>query len=121
MVFQTKLNHKSTPPEKNTGPSFIEKAGYIPAKARIENMILAGQRLVAFRKEQFDMSHDKIDEDFDDPTRSKNYDLADAFQDSLAVNARFTESYEKAQEASDELSNTKSTNSNTKVDENNVE
>ena len=43
-------------------------------------MILAGQRLVEHRKEMYDFSDGKdIDESFTDPTRSKNYDMSDAF------------------------------------------
>ena len=43
-------------------------------------MILAGQRLVEHRKEMYDFSDgNDIDESFTDPTRSKNYDMSDAF------------------------------------------
>ena len=43
-------------------------------------MILAGQRLVEHRKEMYDFSDGKdIDESFTDPTRSKNFDMSDAF------------------------------------------
>ena len=80
MQFQTKYTHEKSPGEVNLGKSLVEKAGYIPAQARIENMILAGQRLVEHRKEMYDFSDGKdIDESFTDPTRSKNYDMADAF------------------------------------------
>lgn len=80
MQFQTKYNHSKSPGEINLGKNFVEKAGYIPAQARIENMILAGQRLVEHRKEMYDFSDGKdIDESFSDPTRSKNYDMSDAF------------------------------------------
>lgn len=79
--------HRSQP-EKNPGKSIVETAGYIPAKNRIENMILAGQRLVDYRKSQFDFEdHDKIDETFSDPTRRPNYDLADATQDNYRLEA----------------------------------
>lgn len=80
MQFQTKYTHEKSPGEINLGKNLVEKAGYIPAQSRIENMILAGQRLVEHRKEMYDFSNDKdIDESFSDPTRSKNYDMADAF------------------------------------------
>ena len=80
MQFQTKYNHSKSPGEVNLGKNLVEKAGYIPAQARIENMILAGQRLVEHRKEMYDFSDGKdIDESFTDPTRSKNYDMSDAF------------------------------------------
>ena len=80
MQFQTKYTHEKSPGEVNLGKNLVEKAGYIPAQARIENMILAGQRLVEHRKEMYDFSDGKdIDESFTDPTRSKNYDMSDAF------------------------------------------
>jgi len=80
MQFQTKYTHEKSPGEVNQGKNLVEKAGYIPAQARIENMILAGQRLVEHRKEMYDFSDGKdIDESFTDPTRSKNYDMSDAF------------------------------------------
>ena len=80
MQFQTKYTHEKSPGEVNLGKNLVEKAGYIPAQARIENMILAGQRLIEHRKELYDFSDGKdIDENFTDPTRSKNYDMSDAF------------------------------------------
>ena len=86
MMFQTPYNRKSSPPEINSGESQTEKAGYIPAKIRIENMMLAGQRLVAHRAEMYDFSDGKdIDETFSDPTRSKNFDMSDAFIMSEAI------------------------------------
>ena len=86
MQFQTKYTHEKSPGEINLGKNLVEKAGYIPAQARIENMILAGQRLVEHRKEMYDFSDGKdIDESFTDPTRSKNYDMSDAFIMSEAI------------------------------------
>lgn len=80
MKFQTRYNHSKTPPERNLLPSLVERAGYIPAQARIENMILAGQRLIEHRAQMYDFDANKeVDEDFYDPTRSKNFDMADAF------------------------------------------
>lgn len=72
-------NRFKTPPEVNSGETLVEKAGYEPAKIKIENMILAGQRLSDYRKSQYDFEGE-IDEDFIDPTRSPNFDLADATQ-----------------------------------------
>nr|QJB18784.1 MAG: hypothetical protein [Microvirus sp.] len=74
-------NYKKTDPEVNDGKSIVEDAGYIPAKTRIENMIFAGQRLAESRKENFDFQPGQdIDESFYDPTRKKNFDLAEASQ-----------------------------------------
>lgn len=66
--------------------SETEQAGYIPPQVQIENMILAGQRLDASRRALYDFdSEEDIDEDAYDPTRSGNYDLADASQASLRI------------------------------------
>ena len=55
-MFNTPHNYKKvSEPEKNSGISLTEKAGYIPAKKRIEDMIFAGQRLSDYRKSQFDL------------------------------------------------------------------
>ena len=99
MNFATKYSLQKTPPEVNKGPSHVEKAGYIPAQARIENMMLAGQRLVAHRAEMYDFKELKdIDENFIDPTRSKNFDMADASQ--FALNLEQKQRAEEALKAS---------------------
>lgn len=69
-----------TPPEQNSGEIKIEKAGYIPAKKRIENLMLAGQQLLMSRSSQFDFPDGEIDENFYDPTRKKGLDMGEAFQ-----------------------------------------
>lgn len=92
--FQTRLSVSvrerkyETPDSK----SETEQAGYIPPKQQIEQMILAGRRLDDFRKEQFDFdSEEEIDEELYDPTRSVNFDLADATQMQIAVKQSLTE------------------------------
>ena len=99
----TKLPIVTPDPESET-----EQAGYIPPKVQIENMILAGQRLDHARSQYDFESEEDIDEDLYDPTRSGNYDLADATQSSLGVEARLREAAEKpsqtAQEAPEEVS-----------------
>lgn len=42
--------------------------------------MLAGQRLVSSRRESYDFPDGQIDETYYDPTRKKDFDLADAFQ-----------------------------------------
>ena len=88
--------------------SETEQAGYIPPKVQIENMILAGQRLDNARSQYDFESEDDIDEDLYDPTRAANYDLADATQSALGVEARLREAAKKpsqtAQEAPGEAS-----------------
>lgn len=92
--FKTHYNASEFPKvyDKTGGEKMVETAGYISAKQRIENMILAGQRLNAYREEMYDINGEKYaDPNFDpdelpiDPTRSGNYDLADAFQQGLQV------------------------------------
>lgn len=92
MVIQSHFNRTPTPPEKNSGEKLVEVAGYITAQQRIELILSAGRRLNEYRKEQFDFHEGKIDEDFFDPTRTKNYDIADGFQDGLTLKSRIKES-----------------------------
>jgi len=88
--FKTQYEEFKRTPEINSGEILVEKVGYISAKDRIENLLLAGHRLENYRKEQYDFdSVDNIDESFTDPTRNKSYDMADAFQDTIALNAKF--------------------------------
>ena len=76
--------------------SETEQAGYIPPQVQIENMILAGQRLDQSRRALYDFaSPDEIDEDAYDPTRSGNFDLADATQMAMSAD----EAIKKAEEA----------------------
>lgn len=64
--------------EKNSGEILVEKVGYISAQKRIENLMLAGERLVASRTEAFDFAEGKEpDLEFSDFTRSKNIDRVD--------------------------------------------
>lgn len=88
MRFNTQYDRVRQPAETNSGITLVERAGYISAQVRIENLMLAGQRLVQARKEMYDFPDGKIDFDFNDPTRRKNYDLADGFQDGLKVEAK---------------------------------
>ena len=91
-MYKTPLN-ASTFQKKyifNSGEKLVETAGYIPAQKRIENLMLAGQRLVASRQALYDCQGG---EEFDDtipfdPTRDPGYDLADAAQDSLGIAER---------------------------------
>lgn len=87
LEFQTKYvgvnDAKAKPPtyEKLSSELLTEQAGYVPPKIQIENMILAGRRLNEARLNQFDFPNEEsIDENASDPTRSGNFDLADASQ-----------------------------------------
>lgn len=78
-MFNTPFNRQKYIPERNSGVKIVETAGYISSQQRIENMILAGQRLTAFRSEQYDFPDEKsVDDNFYDPTRNRGLDLAEA-------------------------------------------
>lgn len=106
--FNTPYDRVRQPPEVNPGGSNVDRAGYISAHKRIENIMYAGQRLVQSRREMYDFEGDEIDEDFNDPTRSKNYDMADAFQADLAAKERIAKAHRDklVQEASLKASQT---------------
>lgn len=79
MKFQTKYERYLMTREKNLGETMTERAGYIPPKIQIEQMILAGVRLDQQRKDLYDFTEDQEDDGtFMDPTREPGYDLADA-------------------------------------------
>ena len=67
MKFNTHFIRERSAPEVNQGETLVEKAGYISAQERIENMILAGQRLVDYRRARHDFEGDEdLDEYFED-------------------------------------------------------
>lgn len=62
----------------------VDRSGYISAKQKIEDLMLAGQKLGELRKARFDFEAGQpLDFDFVDPTRRLEYDLADATMDML--------------------------------------
>lgn len=88
MEFKTQYNRVRQAPEQNDGVTSVDKAGYISAQRRIENIMFAGQRLIQARREMFDFEGNEFDPSFSDPTRNRNYDMADAFQDGLILKER---------------------------------
>jgi len=81
MEFRTSYSRTHSKGEPGGGQIVVERKGYISNKVRIENMMLAGQRLIDYRKEKYDFSDgEEIDEMFIDPTRKKSFDLAEATQ-----------------------------------------
>lgn len=99
-MFNTPYSMKQkTSPEVNSGEIKVDKLGYLPAKKRIENMMLAGQRLKDYRQSQYDFPDGKIDVNFVDPTRQPGYDMADAFQDGLQIDAKLASQEAAAAEA----------------------
>lgn len=87
MKFYTRFERKRDPAETNNGVRKVETAGYIPAKDRITNMILAGHRLVDSRKEQYDFEQGKEDPDYIPVHRRRAYDPAEATQDLIDLNS----------------------------------
>ena len=66
--------------------SKTESAGYIPADVQINMFIEAGRRLDKARIEAYDFGpNEEVPEDFIDPTRSGDFDLADASRLGKAV------------------------------------
>lgn len=101
MKFKTHYTSEPYPGEVNSGEILVETAGYVSAEKRISNLMLAGQRLADYRKGLYDFDHNQeLDESFSDPTRSKNYDLADAFQDELSLHERLSKAGVKVNEPS---------------------
>lgn len=80
MNFYTKYKRPERIGEENDGISKVEKAGYVPAKQRVESLINAGMHLNTYREEQYDIKHGEeidIDKVRIDPTRN-GLDLAEA-------------------------------------------
>ena len=80
--YATRDDRIHSEPEINSGEILVQREGYIPRHRRIEALIEAGRRLDLLKKTgQFDIDQGK-DVDIDnmqcDPTREKNFDLADA-------------------------------------------
>jgi hypothetical protein len=64
--------------EMNDGSTMTEQV-YIPLKDQIEEMMLSGRMLEAYRKELYHFQADEIvDESFSDPTMEPGFDAADA-------------------------------------------
>lgn len=101
MQFITPFNRTPSPGEVNSGKELVERAGYVPTKKQIETYMLAGKRLAAYRASQgeYDFAPGaEIDEDFSDPTRSGDFDLADAAQLSMSVEKNLQASSEARRE-----------------------
>lgn len=68
-----------SPGEINSGEQVTETAGYIPKNLQIRQMMLAGENLKEIRDELYDFKPgEDVPEDYIDPTRSPNFDWADA-------------------------------------------
>lgn len=92
MKFFTQYDRPDLIEEVMSDDSITETAGYIPPERQIVDMINAGVRLGEFRKEAYDFgSGEEVPDDYIDPTRSPNFDMADAQAINLAVNKRLVD------------------------------
>lgn len=78
MVFNTAYcNRPVYQGEVFDDENIVEIAGFVPMKKRIENLMLAGQRLVTARIEQYDFADGVDDGQEIDPIRVPSTDLAE--------------------------------------------
>ena len=68
-------------PVKDSGKIIVERAGYIPPRLQIAQMIRTGQRIQEHRENMVDTYEDDLPDDVSIPSRSPNYDLVDAGRD----------------------------------------
>lgn len=76
--FFTQYTFVPDPGEENSGESIVDPSGYIPAKDRIENILRAGERLDAYRREMYHYGPDDEDDGYEDPVMEPGFDPADA-------------------------------------------
>jgi hypothetical protein len=77
-VLYGPLFHPQDEGESNDGSTMTEQV-YIPLRDQIEEMLLSGRMLDAYRKELYHFGADEeVDEDFEDPTLHPSYDAAQA-------------------------------------------
>lgn len=81
--YNTVADYKPSPGEENDGELIVEVGTYVTPKTQIEAFILSGRQLENFRQDRYDFDGE-IDEDFEDPTRSKGFDMAEG---SMILNA----------------------------------
>lgn len=76
-ILYSSTNRPPSKPNKTGGKKLVETAGYVPTERRINEMILAGRRLSAYREDQFDSYSTNEDDIPIDPTRKMGLDRAD--------------------------------------------
>lgn len=69
------------------GKYLVETAGYIPAIDQINRLINGGIALNEYRAELYDHEPGSLSEEVIDPTRTPNYDMADAYQENKKLEA----------------------------------
>lgn len=87
MFMYTKYQRPEKMPEVNSG-EIITEQNYLNTNQQINSMIRAGERLVMARQEEFDMLNGE--EKFETfRTRDADFDMADASQIMLALDAKY--------------------------------
>ena len=98
--FNRKYDRMKQKPERNSGKQNVELKGFITNEQRIQNIINAGNRLMAARSQQYDfLPGQKVDENAVDKTRNPGYDMADMSQDSMALAEKLQASKAAAEKA----------------------
>jgi len=87
--FNTPYIRKQSPGEIPGKVRIVETTGYRSTKQQVAEYMAAGLQLQNYRNEMYDFeSEDKVDEDYEDRTRTPGYDPADATQDLRNVEKR---------------------------------
>lgn len=77
-IYQSKNTYKLTQFEKVSSDTKTHQTGYIPPKIKINEMILAGKRLIQAREEQYDVFKEN---NFEVPiTRIRGVDMSEVIQ-----------------------------------------
>jgi len=98
-MFNTKYKRKEVIGEINSGEIIVDKFDYVPPQVQINRMIQAGERLKIARREHYDFGNDEeVPDDFIDPTRAPDFDLADASAFQEAWELKKQELSEKAEQ-----------------------
>lgn len=93
-LYNTPINRHWKRKKVTFEPSIVETAGVIPPKVQIERLIQAGERLVEYRKENYDYHVgspvNEADPDIDIRVRQPNIDMAevDAIKESVDENMK---------------------------------
>jgi len=82
MNFNTPYDRKQSRGEIPGTVRIVETTGYRSTKQQVAEYMAAGLQLQNYRNQMYDFeSEDKVDEEFEDRTRSPGYDPADATED----------------------------------------
>lgn len=90
--FNTSVSRIREGGEINSGEQLTEQAGYIPLNIQLARLDAAGVQLYNYRKEMYDFGEgEPIPANAEDPTRTPNYDMADASTALRDLEKKYTE------------------------------